>query len=113
MDREPAALSDILISARLVRSYVEGIPLREFLQDTKLQDSVVRRLEIIGEAASRVPADFRERHPTLPWRDMIDMRNRLIHGYDDVDMDLVWDTVQRHVPHLVSRLEAMLSSDSE
>lgn len=113
MDRDPAALSDMLNSARLVRSYVEGIALEEFLLDTKLQDSVVRRLEIIGEAAGRIPADFRERHPTLPWRDMIDMRNRLIHGYDDVDMDLVWDTVHRHVPHLVSRLESLLSQESE
>jgi len=113
MDRDPAALSDMLISAHLVRSYVEGIALEDFLQDTKLQDSVVRRLEIIGEAAGRIPADFRERHPTLPWRDMMDMRNRLIHGYDDVDMDLVWDTVQRHIPHLVSTLESMISPDSD
>ena len=86
MDRDAPHVLDIAASARLVRSYVEGVTREDFMRDVQLQDSVIRRLEIAGEAARRVSAQFRERHPAIPWARMIGMRNRVVHGYDAVDV---------------------------
>ncbi len=113
MDRDPVYLSDILDSARRAHTYVEGVSRSEFLRDVKLQDSVVRRLEIVGEAAGRLSPEFRQEHPTVPWGRMTGMRNRMIHGYRDVDMELVWETVQRHIPPLILQLEALLPPEAE
>ena len=105
MDRDREYVLDIITSARLAQSYVQGIEENDFLSETRLQDSVIRRLEVIGEAAGRISTQFREQHPEIPWHDMIGMRNRMIHGYDDVDLEIVWNTVQRRLPEL---LELML-----
>jgi uncharacterized protein with HEPN domain len=65
-------------------------------------------VEIIGEAANRVPEDFQENHPEIPWAQIIGMRNRLIHGYDEVDLDFLWSVVQDDVPELIVQLEKLL-----
>ncbi|MFH0938920.1 MAG: HepT-like ribonuclease domain-containing protein [Planctomycetota bacterium] len=90
MDRDQTYLLDILEAARLAIFYVGNKSENEFLADIQCQDSVIRRLEIIGEAARRVSNEFRLVHPELPWSDMIGMRNILIHEYDDVDIHIVW-----------------------
>ena len=108
MDRDAVYLLDVLVSARKIRTYVEGVMRDEFFRDTKLQDSVIRRLEIIGEAAGRVSSMFREENPHIPWSDMRGMRNRMIHGYDDIDMNVVWETVQQDIPRLVAQLESLV-----
>ena len=105
MDRDVQYLLDILASARMIRSYVEGATRQEFLTDTKLQDSVIRRIEIIGEAAGRISSAFREENPEIPWNEIRGMRNRMIHVYDDIDMDIVWETVQQDIPLLITLLE--------
>ena len=92
MSRDSAYLVDILEAARLAREYVAGKTSEEFLQDTQCQDAVIRRLEIIGEAARRLSDETRKALPSLPFLDMADMRNFLIHNYDDVDLSIVWDT---------------------
>ena len=107
MDRDVQYLLDILASARMIRSYVEGTTRHEFLVDTKLQDSVIRRIEIIGEAAGRVSPLFRDENHEIPWNEIRGMRNRMIHVYDDIDMDIVWETVQQDIPQLISRLERL------
>ena len=84
MDRDSGYVHDILQSVRLVEIYMERISLEDFLRNTQLQDSVARRIEIIGEAAQRVSPQFREKHPQIPWSEMIGMRNRMIHDYDDM-----------------------------
>jgi uncharacterized protein with HEPN domain len=71
--------------------------------------ALVKRLEIVGEAASRVTAGSQQAHPDVPWRDIAAMRNRLIHGYFDVDLDRVWDTVTDDLPPLLAQLEAALA----
>ena len=76
--------------------------------DRKLNLALVRLVEVIGEAATRVPGDFRLRHPDLPWRDVSDLRNRLIHGYDTVDFDRVWVIVAQDIPPLIRQLERIL-----
>ncbi len=113
MDRDSVYLLDIVSSAQMIRSYLEGVVLDEFLRDTKLQDSVIRRLEIIGEAAGRVSAQFREKHPEIPWSEMRGMRNRMIHHYDDVDLHIVWNTAQDNIPQLLELLEPLVPPEED
>ncbi|MBN1145643.1 MAG: DUF86 domain-containing protein [Anaerolineales bacterium] len=70
--------------------------------------ALTRLLEIIGEAANRVPGDVQARHPEIPWLQMIGARNRLIHGYDSVDFDILWMIVQQDLPDLIAKLEKIL-----
>ena len=107
MSRDPEYLTDIVSSARLILTYVEGVQRERFIRDTRLQDSVIRRIEIIGEAVRRLSPGFRERHPNIPWQAMTGMRNQMIHGYDDIDMDVVWDTAQGSIPRLLSMIEPL------
>lgn len=75
--------------------------------DLPLQHLVARNLEILGEAASRVSSKCRVAHPAIPWRDMIDLRNRLIHTYFDMNLDVIWDTIQRDLPSLLKQIESL------
>lgn len=109
MSRDPEYLVDIVSSAKLILTYVEGVRREQFIQDTRLQDSVIRRIEIIGEAVRRLSPEFRERHPEIPWMAMTGMRNRMIHGYDDIDMNVVWDTTQDSIPRLLPIVERLAS----
>ena len=81
-------------------------------EDEGLAHSLVRVVQIIGEAASHVDESVREGHPAIPWAQIISMRNRLVHAYHDVNMDIVWKTVQEDLPQLVERLEQTLSSEA-
>jgi uncharacterized protein with HEPN domain len=111
MERDREYLLDVLDSARLALSYVRGKSRVEFFQDIQLQDAVVRRLEIIGEAARRISQPTRDAFPGLPWPSMTGMRNFLIHEYGDVDLGIVWDTVWSNLPDLISTLEQALPSE--
>jgi len=107
MDRDRAYFLDILESARLALTYVQGLTEADFLADVQCQDSVIRRLEIIGEAARRLSLQTRAAHPDIPWHEIIGMRNLMIHDYDDLDLETVWDTVQRDVPRLVEWIDPL------
>ena len=113
MDRDLVYLLDLLGSARAIRSYIENVSRGEFLANPQLQDSVIRRIEIMGEAAGRLSAAFRKRNPEIPWARIRGMRNRMIHGYEDIDMDIVWATVDQHIPHLIQRLEHLVPPEAE
>ena len=113
MQRDQVYLVDILEAARLAVSYVEGVQKDVFLRDVKLQDSVIRRIEIIGEAARRVSEKTKAAHPDIPWWEMVGMRNLMIHEYDDVDHWVVWETVQNDLPGLIARLEPLVHQEGE
>lgn len=85
--------------------YVHGRDRAAFDNDPLLQDGVVRRLEIIGEAAGQVSKSFRAAHPEVPWAAMIGMRNRIVHDYLNVDLDIVWNTVHHDLPNLLQVLQ--------
>ena len=80
-------------------------------QDRMLELALVRLIEIIGEAAARISLESRTDHPSIPWPEIIGMRNRLIHGYDDVDLDVLWDTIEVDLPPLVRALQQILESE--
>lgn len=108
MQRDQAYLLDILDAARLAIEYASRASKADFLQDTQLQDSIIRRIEIMGEAAKRVSLSTRESYPEIPWAEMAGMRNLMIHDYDDVDLDIVWDTVQNDLPQLIDRITPLV-----
>ena len=107
MWRDDATLLDILRAARLALEFRGGLEKAAFLTDLKTQAAVLHELLVLGEAAKRLSAAFREEHPDVPWKAIAGMRDRLLHGYDDVDLDLVWKTVDADLPALVTRLEAL------
>lgn len=93
MQRDDAYLLDILESAKIAVDNIAGKSWDQFYVDQRSQDAVIRRLEIIGEAARRVSEETRAKYPDIAWREMTSMRNLVIHEYDIVDLSLVWDTV--------------------
>jgi uncharacterized protein with HEPN domain len=102
-------LENILESAGYVRQYVQGITHDEFLADVQVQDAVLRRIEIIGEAVKNLPADWRAAHPVLPWSQIARMRDLLIHRYFSVDLDLTWQTTQSDIPELERQVALLLA----
>ena len=81
------------------------------MRDTQCQDSVIRRIEIIGEAARRISPEIRTAYPDIPWTEMIGMRNLMIHDYDDIDLEIVWSTVQRDLPRLIDLVGPLIPTD--
>ena len=98
-------LRDILEAARLIGSYVEDTTESDFRADTQKQDAVIRRIEIIGEAAAHLTEATREAIPELPVRKMRGMRNIVAHDYANVDVKIVWEVAAVHVPELRAVLE--------
>jgi len=111
MERDREYLLDILEAARLVLNYIGEKTKKEFLNDLQCQDAVIRRLEIIGEAAGRISEETKRAFSNLPWGEMIGMRNIMIHDYDDVDIVIVWETVQNDIPSLISALKSIPPED--
>lgn len=107
MWRDEATLLDILRAARLVVEFRGRLEKTAFLSDLKTQAAILHELLVLGEAAKRLSGAFRDSHPEVPWKAIAGMRDRLLHGYDDVDLELVWKTVDEDVPALIRRVEGL------
>jgi len=109
-DRDPTlTLQQILSHAKEALALARGKSRASLDDDRLLQLALVRLLEIIGEGASRVPDSLRAQCPQIPWKEIVSARNRLIHSYDSVDYDIVWQVVATDLPPLVAELEQLLS----
>lgn len=108
MRRDEAALLDIDRAARYALAFVEGFSKQGFLEDVKTQSAVVHQLLIIGEATKRLSEEFRAAHRDIPWRYISGMRDHLVHGYDAVDLDEVWNVLRRDLPALIEQIQPLL-----
>ena len=110
---DAALLLDMLLAARDARGFLAGLDEAAFLSSRLHQNAVIRSLEVIGEAAGKVSLSTRETLPDIPWREITGMRHRLIHGYADVRLDLVWFVVRDRLGVLVARLEQVVPDEGE
>lgn len=113
MRSDAVYLHHILDAIGRIQEYAAGISYERFLKDSLLQDGVLRQLEIVGEAAKKVSNPFRDAHPQLPWKQMTGIRNKLIHDYFEVDLLIVWDTVQTDLPPLKRQVERIVGRVGE
>ena len=102
-------LSDIKEAIRRINIYIENIDYKEFLQDIKTQDAIVRNLEIIGEAVKNLSDELRNKYSQIPWNDLAKVRDRLIHHYFGVNYDIVWGITKEELPEIVSKIEEILN----
>ena len=111
--RDPrVALRQILSHSREAVQVSQGKVREDLDSDRLLNLALTRLVEVIGEAANRVPEEVQEQYPDLPWLQMIRTRNRLIHGYDSVDFDILWAILKKDLPSLITQLEEILGQDS-
>jgi uncharacterized protein with HEPN domain len=101
-------LIHIVESAEFVASYIEGRDSEAFAADQQLQDAVIRRIEIMGEAVKNLSQDVRDAHPEVPWRRIAGMRDKVIHDYTGVDVDLVWTVASELMPQLRDDVRTIL-----
>ncbi|MFA5804584.1 MAG: DUF86 domain-containing protein [Melioribacteraceae bacterium] len=103
-------LIDILEAIRRIESYVEGINYNQFLSDLKTQDSVVRNLEIIGEAVRKVSDEIKNKNALVEWRNIANLRNRLIHDYFGINLDIVWGILEEDLEHFKTQMRTILET---
>ncbi len=113
MSSDPKYLLDIQIAANKVLQFTNGIAWEEFQQNELLHFAVVKLIEIMGEASSKITQATRDAHPEIPWRDIIGMRNRLIHEYFRIDLETVWDVVENDIPRLLPLVEPLVPHEED
>lgn len=110
MNRAPDYLDHMLEAAQLASSYIDGMEKDDFTADKRTQQAAIMNLVIIGEAATKLLQDYAEfldQYPDVQWQSTKGMRNRIAHGYFDINLDVVWDTLKHALPQLLARLPAI------
>lgn len=102
-------LTHILDAIKSIQDQIKEITKGQFENSELLQGFVERKLEIIGEATKRIPDDFKQQYPSIPWKDMAGMRDILIHQYTEVDEDILWKTIKQKIPTLEEQIENILN----
>lgn len=102
-------LDHIIESFERISDYLTGISYDDFINDEEKQDAVIRKLEVAGEATKRLSPEFRERYPQIEWRAIAGMRDKLIHDYLDVDLDMVWETAIADIPSILPTLKVLIN----
>ncbi len=104
---EKLYLQDILDAINQIEEYQKEMTLEEFINDRKTVEAIVRNLEIIGEAANNIPSEFKTVHHNIPWREMISMRNKVLHEYFGVDLEILWKTTHEDLQQLKQNIERL------
>jgi uncharacterized protein with HEPN domain len=103
-------LLDIRVSISRILEYTAGMTFESYEADYKTKDAVERNFEVIGEAASRIPDDFKKQYPAVEWRIIKDFRNFIIHEYFGINNQIVWDTIQFRLPDLLSEISNLIAA---
>lgn len=103
-------IEDILKSCNSISNYTKDVSYEELIENQMMVDAIIRNIEIIGEAASKLDESFKNLHPEFPVRSAVTMRNKLIHNYNEIDFRVVWDTIKSDLPELMSMCQVLLNS---
>ncbi len=106
-------LKDILEAIEKINNYTKNLSFEEFSQNTMIVDAVIRNFEIIGEATKHIPEEIRKSYPEIPWKEMAGMRDKMIHEYFGVDLEIVWKTIKIRLPQILPLLEQIYDSLDE
>ena len=113
MSRDLVYAGDMLEAARKVRTYIGRVSESEFLVNDLIQSAVLHQFTVLGEVAKRPSAEFRAAHPVVEWAKIAGLRNRIVHDYDDVDLDKVWHSATSEIPELIAALEAIVPPEPD
>jgi len=105
-------LEDILSAIDKISRFITGVELKKFIKDEKTVDAVVRNLEIIGEAARQIPSEFASQHPEIPWPHIIGLRNRIVHDYAGIDLELIWEIINNDLKSLRPAIEHLYNKEN-
>jgi len=102
-------LKDIIDSIKDIESFTENMTFEDFAKDRKTINAVIRSFEVIGEAAKKIPKSIRDKHPSIPWKKMVGMRDKMIHEYFGVDIEIIWKTIKEDIPSLKPLIQVLKS----
>jgi uncharacterized protein with HEPN domain len=111
MSRDDGYVLDMLRAARLALDFGREHTQMQFLEDVKTQSAVLHQFTVLGEAVRRVSQSFRDAHPQVPWSEIAGLRSKIIHDYDDIDLDQVWEVIERDLPALIPCLELIARTE--
>ncbi len=106
--RDAAYLLDMLEAAEKIQRYLQGKTFEDFLREDLLRDAVERNVEIIGEAARRISENLKQEHPKIPWRKIIAQRNVLVHEYNNIGKEEIWEVATLHIPRLIDTIKPLI-----
>ena len=106
--QDTAVIQDITEAVNRIISYTSGIEYNDFLKEYKTQDAVIRNIEILGEAVKLLSDETKEKYPDIPWKEIAGTRDRLIHDYFGVNIDIVWEIIKNDIPKLKEKIKSIL-----
>jgi len=104
---------DAITSIQEIEEFTKGMRFETFVKDKKTINAVIRSLEVMGEALKKIPLELKEKYPEIPWKYITGMRDKLIHEYHGVDLEIVWEVIEREIPPLKPKFEELLKELKE